>query len=169
MPACQRVSYSVECSSMEDSTGKINRRPWFDSRHSKQFINGVIPMFNLTMLLHILEPITTFAARAYVIGGEIFTVTTILFGLNMLAGLMEKVYDAGIAVGSFYREYCHQFTKWATLRVITLVILASELSWLGVKYAFRNKHRVIPALDRVRNSVGDWFVYKSPILATTYN
>jgi len=108
-----------------------------------------------------MEAITTFAARAYVIGGEIFTVTTILFGLNMLAGLVERVYDAGIAVGSFYREYCHQFTKWATLRVITLVILASELSWLGLKYVIRNKHRILPTLNEWRNNIGDLFVYKS--------
>ena len=126
-------------------------------------------MNSLAILLHIIEPITTLAARAYVIGGEIFTVSTILFGLNMLAGLCEKVYDAGIAVGTFYREYCHQFTKWATIRIITLVLLTSELSWLGVKYVYRNKHTIIPALDAARNRVGDWFVYRSPVLVTNYN
>jgi len=123
-------------------------------------------MFNLTMLLHILEPITTFAARAYVIGGEIFTVTTILFGLNMLAGLCEKVYDAGIAVGTFYKTYLHEHTKWLTLRLIALVILTSELTWLGCKVAYRNRHTVIPALDRARTAIGDLFVYRSPTLAT---
>jgi len=126
-------------------------------------------MNSLAILLHIIEPITTLAARAYVIGGEIFTVSTILFGLNMLAGLCEKVYDAGIAVGTFYREYCHEFTKWLTIRVITVVVLASELSWLGVKYAYRNKHTVIPALDRARTAIGDLFVYRSPVLVTKYN
>ena len=126
-------------------------------------------MLNLTMLFHILEPITTFAARAYVIGGEIFTVTTILFGLNMLAGLVERIYDAGIAVGTFYKTHLHEHTKWLTLRLIALVILTSELTWLGCKVAYRNKHRIIPVLDSVRSTVGGWFVYRSPLIATTYN
>jgi len=126
-------------------------------------------MFNLTMLLHILEPVTTFAARAYVIGGEIFTVTTILFGLNMLAGLVERVYDAGIAVGTFYKTHLHEHTKWLTLRLIALVILTSELTWLGCKVAWRNRHTVISSLDEIRNRIGEAFVYRSPLIATTYN
>ena len=126
-------------------------------------------MFNLTMLLHILEPVTTLAARLYVVSGEVFTISALLFGLNILANMVEKTYDFGIAVGSFYREYCHSFTKWATLRLVALVILTSDLAWQGVKYGYRNKHRIIPMLDSARTTVGDWFVYKSPILATTYN
>ena len=119
-------------------------------------------MFNLTMLLHILEPVTTLAARAYVIGGEIFTISTILFGLNMLASLCEKVYDAGIAVGTFYRTYCHQFTKWAAIRFAVLLVMTSELAWHGIKYTYRNKHRILYKLNNMRNQVGSWFVYKSP-------
>ena len=126
-------------------------------------------MFNLTMLLHILEPVTTLAARLYVVSGEVFTISALLFGLNILANMVEKTYDFGIAVGQFYREYCHSFTKWATLRLVALVILTSDLAWQGVKYGYRNKHTVIPMLDRARTSVGDWFVYKSPVIATTYN
>ena len=118
-------------------------------------------MNSLNLLLHVLEPITTLAARAYVIGGEIFTVSTILFGLNMLAGLCEKVYTAGVAVGTFYREYCHEFTKWLTIRVITVVVLASELSWLGVKYCYINRHKILPTLNEWRNNIGDLFVYRS--------
>ena len=120
-------------------------------------------MNSLNLLLHVIEPITTLAARAYVIGGEIFTISTILFGLNMLAGLVEKVYDAGIAVGTFYREYCHEFTKWFTIRVITVVVLASELSWLGVKRIYINKHRILPTLNEWRNNIGSLFVYESPV------
>ncbi len=122
-------------------------------------------MFNLTMLLNILEPITTFAARAYVVSGEIFTISALLFGLNILANMVEKTYDFGIAVGHFYREYCHSFTKWATLRLVALVILASDLAWQGTKFAYRNKHTVIPVLDAARNRIGGWFVYKSPVIA----
>jgi len=126
-------------------------------------------MFQLTALLHILEPITTMAARLYVVSGEVFTISALLFGLNILANMVEKTYDFGIAIGSFYREYCHQFVKWATLRIITLVILISELSWLGLKYAIRNKHHILPTLNEWRTNIGDLFVYKSPLLATINN
>ncbi len=123
-------------------------------------------MFNLTMLLHVLEPVTTLAARAYVIGGEIFTISTILFGLNMLAGLCEKVYDAGLAVGTFYKTYCHEFTKWAAIRLVGLTILMSELAWHYTKYTYKHRHKIIPQLNTYRNQIGSWFTYKSPVYMT---
>ena len=123
-------------------------------------------MNSLNLLLHTLEPISAFAARAYVFGGEVFTISTILFGLNMLASLCEKVYDAGLAVGTFYRANCHEFTKWAAIRLVTLIILTSEIAWEGARFIYRHRHKIFSQLNSYRNYIGSLFSYKSPLYLT---
>jgi len=122
-------------------------------------------MFQLTSLLHLLEPITALAARLYVVSSEVFTISALLFGLNILANMVEKIYDFGVAFGTFYREYCHQFVKWASLRLIALVILASDLTWLGAKSIYNNRSEILSTLNDWRNNVGDLFAYHSPSYA----
>ena len=55
--------------------------------------------------LHLLENLISTATKIYAIGGEIFTVTAILWALNLLASLVRKVYQAGHAVGYIYYRF----------------------------------------------------------------
>ena len=55
--------------------------------------------------LHALENLISIATKLYAIGGEIFTVTAILWLLNLLANVVRKVYQAGRAVGYIYYRF----------------------------------------------------------------
>jgi len=107
------------------------------------------------------ETVATYGARAYVLGGEIFTVGSILWVLSFMSGMVENTYKAGAAVGTFYRAHVHQFT----LAAIALVILGAQLAYEGAILLYQNREDILDTLNEWRNYVGDKFTYTSPALA----
>lgn len=57
---------------------------------------------NTIHALHLAQSLITGAAKLYAIGGEIFTVTALLWALNLLGNITRKVYQVGRAVGYAY-------------------------------------------------------------------
>lgn len=120
---------------------------------------------NPLTLLHILEPITTAAARLYVVAGEVFTIAVLLHGLKLAAGLVEGTYNAGLVVGRFYRQHLHAFCKSAVLAIIALTIVIAQYAGLAVKTAWNDRMEYIQTLNKWRNDLGAAFAYQSPTFA----
>ncbi len=119
---------------------------------------------NPLTLLHILEPIATAASRLYVIAGEVFTITVLLHGLKLAAGLTEGTYKAGLTVGRFYRQHMHAACKSAALAIIALTIVMAQYAGLAAKTAWRDRMEYVRTLNKWRNDLGSAFAYQSPIL-----
>jgi len=127
---------------------------------------------NLFTLLHILEPITTAAARLYVVAGEVFTITVLLHGLKLLAGLIEATYKAAIhtyaagkLVGEYYYAHLHERIKEGLLAVFAVTVILYELALLGAHVVWNNRKEYLPTLNRWRDEIGSVFVYHSPTIA----
>jgi len=116
--------------------------------------------------LHFLELFTTYAARLYVLGGELLSITAILFCLNSLATLIKLTYQAGKAIGRFYFRWLHSHCQWLAIRSVALLILLATLSLHTIKQLWNNRSEHLRRLHRARNTIGQWFVYKSPVKAS---
>ncbi len=107
------------------------------------------------------EVATVWGTRAYVLGGEIFSITAILWCVNFMATATERVYQAGAVTGTFYKTHVHQYT----LALIALVILGGQLAYEGAVYLHDNRDDIIHNANTLRNRVGDVFAYHSPVVA----
>jgi len=108
--------------------------------------------------LHLLEPLITFGSRIYLIASEVFTITLILWCINFMANLIEKLYLAGITIGRFY--YQHKIgdkIKDLTAKLIALVVLATELIILGVRVIQRDHKDWLNKANDLRNQIGGLF------------
>ena len=123
--------------------------------------------------IHMFETITQYAIKAYAIGGELLSVSLILFSLNFIASLVEKTYNTGVIVGRFYFGHLHKpltfatrkliaFTKWAGLRLLVLLVLGSVLLAERSYTLWVNRQEVISQLNNLRNHIGGYFIYRSP-------
>ena len=127
---------------------------------------------NLFTLLHILEPITTAAARLYVVAGEVFTVAVLLHGLKLLAGLIEATYNAAIHtyaagkfIGEYYFTHVHERVKEGLLAVFAVSVILYELALTGAVVIWNNRKEYLPTINRWRDNIGSAFAYHSPIIA----
>ena len=127
---------------------------------------------NPLTLLHILEPITTAAARIYVVAGEVFTVAVLLHGLKLLAGLIEGTYNAAIhtyAAGKFAGEYYfahfHERFVQGFLAVYAAIVILYDLMLLGASVVWNNRKNYLPTLNKWRDDIGSAFAYHSPTTA----
>lgn len=89
--------------------------------------------------LHFAQNLITGAAKLYAIGGEIFTVTAILWTLNLLASLVRRVYQTGRAIGYiFYRYIQPTFARIDWRQVATTIgqglIALTVATYLAGKY-----------------------------------
>jgi hypothetical protein len=107
-------------------------------------------LFQLAPALEAVETALTWGAKAYALGSEIFTISAILWCINFLANAIQKVYAAGYHFGRFYRAYLHQHLVKLSALIILLCILAFE----GAVIAYKNRHRIKPAVDSFRNWLG---------------
>ncbi len=130
---------------------------------------------NLFTLLHILEPITTAAARLYVVAGEVFTIAVILHGLKLLAGLIEGTYKAAIhtytagkLVGEYYRAYIHDYLKEAVLAVIAVTVILMQFAALGAQVVWRDRMDYLRTVNQWRDNIGSAFSYHSPTTIALY-
>jgi hypothetical protein len=112
-------------------------------------------LFQLAPALEVIETALTWGAKIYALGSEIFTISAILWCINFLANAIQKVYAAGYHFGRFYRAYLHQHLVKLSALIILLCILAFE----GAVIAYKNRHKVVLAVDTFRNWLGSQFIY----------
>ncbi len=123
--------------------------------------------------MHYFEQFIAFAARAYAIGGELISITAILFCLNFLASLVERTYNAGAAVGKFYFAYLHKpliviarqllaAAKWLGLRALVFVLGLTVLAERAYQ-AWINRAETMQQFNNYRNQLGQLFTYQSPV------
>ncbi len=128
-------------------------------------------------LLSSAEHIAEVAAKVYAVGGEIVSITAILWALNFVASLTEKTYRCGKAVGTFYFDHLHTTTiwslhkgyaiaKWLAIRLAAVLILGTALAIERSIHLWNNRASVVTQLNTLRNNIGDLFIYRSPLLVT---
>ncbi len=115
------------------------------------------PMTTLHLLSHA-EPLLTAASRLYALGGEVFTITTLLWGLRLLSGLIETTYNAGLIAGKFYKLHLH---KW-TVRAAAFYWLGCVLTWQGLRWCYEHRAEILASLNSFRHEIEALFVYRSP-------
>ena len=84
--------------------------------------------------LHVLENLISTAAKIYAIGGEIFTVTAILWALNLLANLVQKVYKTGQAVGYIYYRFIKPVLAMINWREVAVTVGQGLLATVLLTY-----------------------------------
>lgn len=119
-----------------------------------------VPSFTvIETAVEMIETAVNYGAKVYAIGSEIFTVSAMLWVLNFLANSIQKTYNAGFVVGKFYRRYLHSYVKSAAIRMIAIAIFMSICFVEGCKVVYNNRHKIVPALNDIRNAIGRQFVY----------
>ncbi len=117
---------------------------------------------SLFPLLTHLEPLLTAIARAYALGGEIFTITALLWALNMAANIARYAYQAGQATGAFYKLHLHHLVKQGVIHYVTATLWLLETLWLGVKYIHAHRHQIYDFSAKSLHQLENLFTYKSP-------
>ncbi len=115
--------------------------------------------------LHALHAVMELSARLYAIGGELVSITCILASLNFLAGLVQKTYSLGRAIGILYYRYMHKGLKSLCISLIALTITCLIALYESIKFIYVNRHPLYLRANQIRNQVGGWFVYSSPVLS----
>ena len=106
----------------------------------------------------VIETAAVWGTRAAAVGSEIFTVTALLWALNMLSIFTEKTYNAGYAVGKFYRAHLHTHCKSALIHTIAFTVLVLQLAYEGALYLYANRREI-------QQRINEQFVYVSPVYA----
>ena len=109
-----------------------------------------------------IETATIYAAKAYAFASEIFTVSAILWCLNMVATGIQKTYQFGYAFGKFYREFMHEIVKESFAFIVNRAILVVELTIEGAQLVYNNREEIIEEANNVRHAIGRSFSYVSP-------
>jgi len=125
--------------------------------------------------LHTLHLISDLAAKAFAIGGELFSAATLAVLLNALASMINKTYAAGKICGAFYFAHLHE---WA-VKAIALYILGCVLTFQGLRIAchwiYRHRAEIYAPLGVIGQQIiksvrardlGVLFAYQSPVFAS---
>ena len=119
--------------------------------------------------LHLLEPVISYGSKIYMIASELISITFILWCINLVATITEKLYLFGRAFGTFYRANMHGFIKDLIVHLITLTVYVGGLTIQGTRYVYNNRREIAQGLNTFRNRVGSYFVLKEyPYVRSTY-
>ena len=113
-------------------------------------------------ILSHLDSFITAAVRLYAIGGELFSITAILFCVNFMANMIRHTYNAGYQVGKFYRRHLHRPLKWIIIHAIALIILLTQLAWEGAVVIYNNREEIRAAIYKAWKTFERAFIYESP-------
>ena len=113
-------------------------------------------------ILSHLDSFITAAVRLYAIGGELFSITAILFCVNFMANMIRHTYNAGYQVGKFYRRHLHRPLKWIIIHAIALIILLTQLAWEGAIVIYMNREEIRAAIYKAWKTFERGFIYESP-------
>jgi len=70
--------------------------------------------------LQFLEPMQDQLTRIYSAMSGIIAVILVLWVLNLIAGLIQRTFAIGKAIGSFYRRYLHSSLKTTLVKLSSL-------------------------------------------------
>ena len=129
-------------------------------------------ILSLSPLLEVLQFITIWASRLYLVAGEILTATALLWGLKLTSDVIEKLYKAtqfvfkaGVYCGVWYYNYAHETVlSIAYLALINTVKVVAYAAGLCTR-VIRERREIVAVLNTHRNTIGSWFVYTSPQIA----
>ena len=113
-------------------------------------------------ILSHLDSFITAAVRLYAIGGELFSITAILFCVNFMANMIRHTYNAGYQVGKFYRNHLHRPLKWVVVHLIALIILLTQLAWEGAVVIYNNREEIRASIKSAWKTFERAFIYESP-------
>ena len=122
-------------------------------------MNSAIQFVHLAPAIEVLESVTLWGTRVYALGSEIFPVTAMLWCLNFMANLTQKIYEFGYATGKFYRRYLHTNLKTFVIGVLALSILLGQYFIEGCKVVYNNRNEILKSANNIRNAVGYQFTY----------
>jgi hypothetical protein len=115
---------------------------------------------NYLTLIHHLDTAVQLVSKLYALGGELFSITAMLWCLNIIASMIKKTYQAGYAIGSFYRQYLHQHCKWVAIHLVALIVLIIQMFWEGCMYIYQNRQKYYKVVNDIRNDIGMLFAYR---------
>ena len=127
------------------------------------FLHNPLFHFKIMTTLHLLSHADSFitaAVRLYAIGGELFSITAILFCLNFMANLVRHTYNAGYQVGKFYRRHLHKPLRWLIVHAIALIILLTQLVWEGAVVVYNNRQEIYDACVYAWHQLERQFTYE---------
>ncbi len=75
---------------------------------------------SLVNYLQFLEPVQENFTRAYSVAMQVVAVILVLWLLNFIITMIQRVYSAGKVLGSFYRNYLHKFIRSIVIRVFSI-------------------------------------------------
>ena len=132
---------------------------YIPSRHQRKMTFAIPALTAIETAMEFVETAIAYGTKVYAFASEIFTVSAILWVLNFLGNAIQKTYNAGFVVGKFYRTYLHKHLKVAAIRIIAATIFVSILAFEGAVVVYNNRHKIVPALNNIRNTIGGQFVY----------
>ncbi len=125
--------------------------------------------------IHTLHLISEIASKAVAFGGELFSITAILWCLRLTSGLIETSYKAGVIAGRFYKLHLH---KW-TIRAVAFYWLGCVLTFQGLRIAcrwiYQHRAEIYAPLNVISQQIiksvkardlGVLFAYQSPVFAS---
>ena len=127
--------------------------------HQKTMTFSIPALTAIETAVEFVETAIAYGTKVYAFASEIFTVSAILWTLNFLATAIQKTYNAGFVVGKFYRTYLHKHLKSAAIRIIAGTIFVSILAFEGAVIVYNNRHKILPAINNIRNAIGRQFAY----------
>ena len=120
---------------------------------------NILHISSIAPAIEAIETVATYGTKVYMFASEIFTISALLWCLNALATGIEKVYNAGYIVGTFYRHHLHATVKEWTIKFIAAVIFVSILFWEGCVVLYTRRNQILATLNDYRNKIGGAFVY----------
>ena len=75
---------------------------------------------NLFNYWQFLEPMQDQFTRIYSAMSGIIAILLVLWAINLLAGLVQRTYATGKAIGGFYRTYLHRYLKIVFIKLSSL-------------------------------------------------
>jgi len=112
--------------------------------------------------LHIFEALARFTA----ISSEFFTLSFLVFSINVLLTITGKVFKAGTITGKFYKTHLHQHTVRLLKITLQLIGLSCYALYKLTEYTYNHRREILSTLNTARHQVGNLFTYKSPAPAT---
>ena len=128
-------------------------------------------ILSLSPLLEVIQFVTVWLSRLYLVAGEIITATALLWALKLTSDVIEKLYKAaqfvfkaGVYCGVFYYTHLHETVLTVLYNTLINTVRVCAYTAGLITRTIRERREIVAVLNTHRNTVGSWFVYTSPVL-----
>ncbi len=125
-------------------------------------------------LLEVIQFITIWAGRLYMVMGEVITATALLWALKLASDVLEKtvkatqfMFKAGVYCGTFYYTYLHEYVLQALYSILINTVKVTAYTAGFITRVIRERREIMGVVNNYRNLIGSYFVYTSPQLVTS--